>query len=232
MNNNQEKLFRPKKVGIIGAGRFGKTLAETLYAQNIDIIVIDKDENMVKHFAQYDIHAVQGDGTTLDALKEAGFADCDIAIVSISESLEQSVLATLNCKELGIKKVISKAESDLQETVLYRIGANNVVFPDKERAYRLAKELAGNNGAIETLQITKGYSVAEIRVPHSIINKTLIEANVRQTYNVNVIAINRQLDNTHRDTKLIVATGAEVLMEDDTLVVFGADENIRKMTEE
>ncbi|MBO7222536.1 MAG: TrkA family potassium uptake protein [Kiritimatiellae bacterium] len=221
-----------KTVGIIGAGRFGRTLAETLIAQNIDVIVIDTDENAIKTLAQYNIHAVQGDGTNHEALKEAGFESCDIAVVSISESLENSILATLNCKQLGIYKVISKAETELQETVLYRIGADEVVFPDKERAYRLGRDLSGIRGAIESLRIAKDYSVNEIKVPHKLIGKTIIEANIRQTYNVNVIAIKRMLNNTNYDTELIIATGAEVLREDDSLIVFGSDKLIAEMSDD
>ena len=221
-----------KTVGIIGAGRFGKTLAETLYAQNIDVIIIDKDENAIKTLSQYNIHAVQGDGTNQAALKEAGFESCDIAVVSISESLESSILATLNCKQLGIYKVISKAESELQETVLYRIGADEVVFPDKERAYRLGRDLSGIRGAIESLQIANGYSVTEIMVPRKLVGKTIIEANIRQTYNVNVIAIKRMLDRTNHNNELIIATGAEVLNEDDSLIVFGSDQLIAKMSDD
>jgi trk system potassium uptake protein TrkA len=141
-------------------------------------------------------------------------------------------LATLNCKQLGIYKVISKAETELQETVLYRIGADEVVFPDKERAYRLGRDLSGIRGAIESLQIANGYSVTEIMVPRKLVGKTIIEANIRQTYNVNVIAIKRMLDRTNHNNELIIATGAEVLNEDDSLIVFGSDQLIAEMSDD
>ena len=218
-----------KKIGIVGGGRFGMTLAQSLAAKGVDVILVDSDWHVVQSLADTTIRAVHGDGSQPDVLREAGFADCDMAVVSISSSLECSTLATINCKDLGIRRVIAKASSDLQGRVLSKIGADIVVYPDRDRAFRLAKHIIAN-APIDLFEIAEGYSVGETSVPKSLVGKTLIEGNVRQAYGVTVLAIRRTTGDGKGPRETIITQGIERLQDGDILVVFGPDENLEKLS--
>ena len=218
-----------KKIGIVGGGRFGMTLAQSLAAKGVDVILVDSDWNVVQSLADTTIRAIHGDGSLPETLKEAGFADCDMAIVAISSSLECSTLATINCKDLGVRRVIAKASSDLQGRVLTKIGADIVVYPDRDRAFRLAKHIIAN-APIDLFEIAEGYSVGEISVPKSLVGKTLIEGNVRQVYGVTVLVIRRATGDGKGPRETIITQGVERLLDGDILVVFGPDENLEKLS--
>lgn len=216
------------KIGIIGGGRFGMTLAQSLAANNVDVTLVDRDWEVVQSLSDSTIRAVHGDGTNPEILRASGFADADVAVVAISSSLECSTLATINCKDLKIAKVIAKASSDLHGRVLERIGADIIVYPDRDRAYRLAKSLISRS-PIDLFEIAAGYSIAEISAPRSTIGKTLIEASVRQAYGITVLAIKRTTEGGKGPRQTIITTGKEILQDDDLLVVFGADESLGKL---
>ena len=218
-----------KKIGIVGGGRFGMALAQSLAAKGVDVILVDSDWHVVQSLADTTIRAVHGDGSQPDVLREAGFADCDMAVVAISSSLECSTLATINCKDLGVRRVIAKASSDLQGRVLTKIGADIVVYPDRDRAFRLAKHIIAN-APIDLFEIAEGYSVGEISVPKSLVGKTLIEGNVRQVYGVTVLAIRRATGDGKGPRETIITQGVERLLDGDILVVFGPDENLEKLS--
>ncbi|MGI5869134.1 MAG: potassium channel family protein [Kiritimatiellia bacterium] len=218
-----------KKIGIIGGGRFGMTLAQSLAEKAVDVTLVDNDWNVVESLAKTTIRAVHGDGSLPATLREAGFIDCDMAVVAISSSLECSTLATINCKDLGIRRVIAKAASDLHGRVLSKIGADIVVYPDRDRAFRLAKHIIAN-APIDIFEIAEGYSVGETSVPKSLVGKTVIEGNVRQTHGVTVLAIRRVKDDDTSQRKTIIIEGHEKLLEDDILVVFGSDASLEKLS--
>ena len=157
-------MAKTKKVGIVGGGRFGLTLAEALAANGIDVTLVDRDWNIVQGFADSPIRAIQGDATNPGVLRDAGFAECDIAVVAIGSAMEASTLATINCKDLKVPRVVAKASSAVHGRILSRIGADNVVYPDRDRAYRLAESILHRN-PIDFYAIADGYSVAEVAVP-------------------------------------------------------------------
>lgn len=217
--------MKKQKIGIVGGGRFGLTLAEALVSNGCDVTLVDKSWDIIQGLAESSIRAVQGDATVPGTLKDAGFADCDIAVVAIASSLEASTLATIACKDMKIPRVIAKAGSAVHGRVLSRIGADNVVYPDRDRAYRLAESILHRN-PIDFFEIAEGYSVAEISVPAQLVGKTLIEGNVRQTLGVTVLAIRRVADDAAKPRTPIIACGSETLREDDRLVVFGSDKSL------
>lgn len=219
------------KVGIVGGGRFGSTLAESLAANGVDVTLVDRDWNVVQSFAESPVRSIQGDATNPGVLRDAGFAECDIAVVAIGSSLEASTLATIHCKDLKIPRVISKASSTVHGRVLARIGADNVVYPDRDRAFRLAESILKRN-PIDFFEIADGYSVAEIGVPASLRGKSIIEANVRQTLGLTVLAVRRRTSDAARPRETVVATGREVLQTDDRLVVFGPDASLAELSGE
>jgi trk system potassium uptake protein TrkA len=218
-----------KRIGIIGSGRFGQALIESLAEKGADVLLLDTSQEKVQDAADFVAKAVQADATNARSLKEAGFADCDVVVVCIGNNMEGSIMATVNCKDLGIPTVVAKAVSDLHGKVLKRVGADIVVYPDRDRAQRLARALLSRS-PIDLFEIADGISVAEITPPAELVGKTLIKGNVRQQYGVTVLAIRREAEDPRLPRKVIVATGHEKILENDRLIVFGSDMKLDELS--
>ena len=131
-----------RRIGIIGGGRFGSSLAQALAERGVEVLLLDRDRNVVDHMAGIVAKAMEGDATEEGTLEAAGFRDCDMAVVAVSSDMECSIMATLALKEMKIPFIIAKAASDMQGKVLSRVGADRIV-PDKDMAARLAHHLVG-----------------------------------------------------------------------------------------
>lgn len=211
-----------KRIGIIGSGRFGQALIESLVEKGAEVLLIDESHERIQDYADYVTKAVQGDATSARTLKEAGFDACDVVVICIGNNMEGSIMATVNCKDLGVPTVVAKAVSDLHGKVLKRVGADIVVYPDRDRAQRLARSLLSRS-PIDLFEITDGVSVAEVVPPDDLVGKTLIEGCVRQNFGVTVLAIRRQAEDPRLPRKVIITTGDEKILKDDRLLVFGPD---------
>ena len=222
--------MKKTKVGIVGGGRFGMTLAQSLASNGVDVTLVDADWNVVQSLADSPIRALQGDATNPVVLRDADFGSCDIAGVAIGSQLEASTLATINCKDLKIPRVVAKAASAVHGRILARIGADNVVYPDRDRAYRLAESILHRN-PIDVFSIADGYAVAEVAVPPSLAGKSLAEGNVRQAYGITVLSVRRVSGDESRPRETIIPTGSEVLQADDRLVVFGSDKDLAPLAD-
>jgi len=214
-----------KRIGIIGAGRFGSNLAESLAERGAEVLLIDSDREIIQEFSEYVTKAVEGDVTNIRTLEDAGFQDCDVVVVAIGSNLEGSIMATVNCKELGVPTVVSKANSDLHGKILKRVGADVVVYPNRDRAQRLAKTLL-SKGTIDLFEISDGFSIAEIDVPETLRNKSLAEAEVRKNYGVTVLCVRRLAEDPAQPRVVIIPTPDEIIQPDDKLLVFGDDKQI------
>jgi trk system potassium uptake protein TrkA len=220
-----------KRIGIIGAGRFGQALTEGLAEKGAEVLLIDTNREVIQELSEYVTKAVEGDATNVRTLREAGFQDCDTVVVAIGGNLEGSIMATVNCKELGVPTVVAKATSDMHGKVLKRVGADIVVYPNRDRALRLARSLLARN-SIDLFEIADGISVAEIAVPDALCDKTLAETAVRQTYGVIILAIRRLADDPRLPRQVIIATGEERIQREDRLLVFGPDRKIDDLAQE
>ncbi len=220
-----------KRIGIIGAGRFGQALTESLAEKGVEILLIDEKREIVQELAEYVTKAVQGDAASPRALQEAGFHTCDVVVVAIGSNIEGSIMATVNCKELGVGTVVAKAVSDMHGKVLKRVGADIVVYPNRDRAYRLARSLLARS-PIDLFEIADGVSVAEIAPPAQLVGKTLVEAGVRQSFGVTVLAIRRLAEDARLPRRVILATGEERIEKEDRLLVFGPDKRIDEISHE
>ena len=223
-------MAKNRKIGIVGGGRFGLTLAEALAANGLDVTLVDRDWNVVQGLADSPIRAIQGDATNPGVLRDAGFEGCDIAVVAIGSAMEASTLATINCKDLKVPRVVAKAASAVHGRILARIGADNVVYPDRDRAYRLAESILHRN-PIDVFSIADGYSVAEVAVPPALAGKSLAEGNVRQAFGITVLSVRRVTGDATRPRETIIPTGSEVLRADDRLVVFGSDKDLAPLAD-
>ena len=179
-----------KQFVIIGLGRFGSSIAKTLYSLGNDVLAIDKDEDIVQEIADSVTHAVQLDATDENALRSLGIRNFDVAVVTIGDNIQSSIMATLLVKELGVKYIIAKGHSDLHAKVLYKIGADRVVLPEKDMGIRVAHNLVSAN-ILDYIELSDDYSVMEIQVLHEWAGKTLNELKLRSKYGINVMAIKR-----------------------------------------
>ena len=208
-----------KRVGIIGAGRFGLSLAESLVNANLEVVLIDRNRPAMQNASEF-ATALQGDATQPHVLEEAGFGECDLAVVAIGSNIEASMMVTANCKELGIPNVVAKATSELHGKILRRIGADSVIYPDRDSAHRLARAIANHN-VIDFLEVSDGYSIAEISVPSEAIGKSLAESDFRKTTGLSVLCVRRATDEPGKSRAVIIPQATDVLKADDKLIVFG-----------
>ncbi len=207
---------------VIGLGRFGTSVAETLYSLGNDVLAVDFDEDVVQNISDKVTHAVQVDANDENSLRALGIRNFDCAVISIGTNIQSSILATLLVKELGVKYVITKATNALHAKVLYKIGANRVVFPERDMGVRVAHNLVSSN-ILDYIELSPDYSIAEVVSPEEWNNKTLRELNIRAQYGINVMAIKRNND-------IDVSPSADNMIESgDIIVAIGSIEELNKL---
>lgn len=206
---------------VLGLGRFGASVARSLYEMGYEVMAVDSDEGLVQNAAPYATQAVQADATDEDALQALGIQNYDVAVVAIG-NVRDSVLITVLCKEAGIPQVVAKATDDLHAKVLRKVGADRVVFPERDMGMRVAKSLVTPN-ILDMMALTDGYQIAEVTAPEAWQGRTLAQVNVRRDYGLSILAI-------QRDGGLIASPGAEtVFVQQDVLLVLGKQESIAAM---
>lgn len=211
-----------KQFVVIGAGRFGQSVAIKLAEMGNEVMVVDSREEVIQHIADKVTYAVQADATDENAIKALGIRNFDVAIVTIGSNIQSSILITLMVKELGIKQVVAKAQNPQHAKVLYKIGADRVVFPEKEMGIKIAKSLVTSN-VLDLIDLANDYSILEIKMNPEWVGKSLIEINMRRLYSISVIAIKR-------DGALNINVSADyVLLKDDILVVMGHNKDLQKI---
>lgn len=217
-----------KRIGIVGAGRFGMALAESLANAGAEVVLIDRNRPAIQQAGEF-VTALQGDATQPHVLEEAGFGECDVVVVAIGSNMEASVMTTANCKELGIPNVVAKANSELHGKILKRIGADSVIYPDRDSAHRLAMSIANHN-VLDFYEVAEGYSIAEVSAPISIVGKTLAEADLRKKKNLTVLAIRRADEDPKKPRKVIIPQAEDKIEDGDRLILFGETKKLDSLT--
>jgi trk system potassium uptake protein TrkA len=215
---------------VIGLGRFGTAVALSLAEKKCDVIAIDKDESKVKSVADNVTVAIQLDAMDEKALREAGVQNVDVAIVSIGENVEASILVVMTLKELGVKKILAKAVNDLHGKVLSHIGVGDIIYPERDMAQRVAQNLIKPE-FLEHIELSPDYSIVELPAPDFILDKTIIATKLRADYGISIIAIKRYdvSNDTVKESWNINPAASEVIKKDDVLVVLGANSDIKKL---
>ncbi len=199
---------------VIGQGRFGSEASRQLYALGCEVLAMDTRGELVQQLSNEVTHAVVGDARDKEVLRALGAANFDCAIVAIGGSLADSVLATMNLKELGVPYLVCKAHDETHRQVLLKLGADRVVIPEQEQAVRLAKSLSSPN-VLDYIELSDEYGIIEVPAPKRWQEKSLRELNVRAKLGVNIIAIKR-------DKEINVSPAAGYLIrEGDIMVVLG-----------
>ena len=221
-----------KQFVVIGAGRFGSAVAVTLARKGKQVMVIDQDEQTVQRMSEIVTQAIQVDVTDPSSLANLDLGEMDVAVVGIGGNLEASILTTLQLKEMGVKTVVAKAKTNADKKILSRIGADRIVFPERDMGIRVANSLISPT-IFDYIQVSPGFGIVETRVPDAIQGQTLTEANIRSRFGIDIVAIRRrapQLDKKGesqlKDTMLIAPRADEVLGENDILVIIGEEGKI------
>lgn len=211
-----------KSFVIIGCGRFGASIAKTLYGLGNEVMVIDASQKVINEISEYVTVAVQANIMSEKVLQDIGIDNFDVAIISIGSNLESSVMATLIAKEMGIKKIVAKAHSEIHSRLLYKIGADRVVFPERDMGIKLAHSLASGN-ILDFIELSPEYNIIEVRAIREWENKSLAQLNLGSEYSINVMAI--------KDKKGIKVSpsGEDVIYKDDILVIMGRIKDITKI---
>ncbi|MCL9663591.1 TrkA family potassium uptake protein [Paenibacillus hunanensis] len=211
-----------KQYAIIGIGRFGSSIARTLSEMGFDVLAIDSDEHRVQEVSHIVTQAVVADSTDEEALRAIGLRNFDVVVVAIGEDIQSSILTTLILKEMEIPTVLVKAQNDLHAKVVQRIGADKVIFPERDMGVRVAHHLTSPN-VLDYIELSDDYSIVEMKASDSMVGRNLIELNIRARYRCNVMAIKR--DN-HMN---IAPAPEEQLQANDIVVIVGQKHDLIKL---
>ena len=199
---------------VIGLGKFGTEAAKRLCEFGCEVLAIDRKPELVQPVSNLVTQAVVGDARDKEVLRALGAKDFECAIVAIGDNLADSVLATMNLKELGVPYIVCKASDETHRQVLLKLGADRVVIPEQEHAHRLAKNLSSPN-VLDYIELSEEYGIIEIPAPKGWQGKSLKELNVRAKLGVNIIAVEKA-------GKINVSPAADYRIEsEDILVVLG-----------
>lgn len=210
---------------VIGLGRFGAEVSRRLCELGCEVLAIDSRNDLVQHIIPDVTHAAVADARDKDVLRALGARNFDCAIVAIGGSLGDSVLATMNCKEMGIPRVVCKAHDEIHRQVLMKLGADQVVIPEQENASRLARSLSSHN-VLDYIELSEDYGIVEVPTPKSWVGKSLKDLNVRAKLGLNILAVKH-------DGEINVSPGADYQVQsNDIMVVLGdtlALEKVQKL---
>ena len=185
------KHYKDRRYAVLGLGIFGSTIAKTLAGHGCEVIAVDQDIACVNRVADDVSSAVACDVREVSQLRAAGLEDVDVAIIAMGSHLEESVMAIINLKELGVKYLIAKAKNKRYKQIFESLGVDRVVRPEKEIGEQVARSVLGQN-IIDLVDLDDDHSIVELPVPSSWVNKSLIELDVRRRYQMNIIAIRSQ----------------------------------------
>ena len=216
-----------RQFAVIGLGRFGRAVCTTLHNLGYEVLAADTDERRVSEALtdQIAAHAVQLDTTQPSALKESGITEFDTVIVAIGNYVEESIITTLNLKEAGVKHVVAKASSEIHGKLLDRVGADHVVFPEHEMGCELARSLT-SPGILDRFEIDPDHSIAEIIVPQAFDQKTIIDLDLRNRYELTLLAVSQ--DN-QPDKFEINPSPVTRLKSGGLMVVIGSNQGLERL---
>ncbi|SCY80284.1 potassium channel family protein [Alkaliphilus peptidifermentans] len=211
-----------KQFVVVGCGRFGSSVAKTLFKMGNDVMAIDGNEEIIQNISDEVTHAVQADATDEHALRSLGIRNFDVAVITIGSDIQSSIMTTLIVKELGVKYVVAKAQNELHAKVLYKIGADRVVFPERDMGMRVAHNLVASN-ILDYIELAPDYSIVEISALEEWEEKTLLELNIRSRFGINIMAIK------HNNKINVSPTAKDIVHKGDILVVIGHKDDLRKI---
>lgn len=181
-------MSKNQSYAVFGLGRYGRAVASELVKSGAEVIAVDMDQDIINTMSSEIPYCKCADVTDPEVIRQLGIANVDVVIISMATDLEASVMATMLCKEIGVKTVITKCASEMNCKILSKVGADRVVFPEKESGVRMAKNLL-SAGFVDLVELSKDVAMIEMQVKPEWEGKSLLELNLRKRYAVNIVAI-------------------------------------------
>jgi trk system potassium uptake protein TrkA len=220
--------MKRQSFAVIGLGRFGSAVSRTLVEMGQDVIGIDASEANVQALAEVLPSVVQLDATDGRSLRAAGIKDVDVAVISIGENIEASLLVVMLVKEMGIPRIIAKAVTSLHGRILEKIGVDRVVFPEREMGTRLAHSLVVPN-VIDYIEVSRDFSIIDLPAPAEFVGKSLKELQIRPKYGLTLIAIKRHGAAGEPETTNVAPAADDVIQAGDVLSLLGANDRLGQL---
>ena len=213
-----------KRVVVVGLGIFGYNIAKDLFENGFEVIAIDKNKEVINRIRDFSTKAILADATDKELLEMIGIQPDDTVIVSFGEDLAASTLLTLHLKEMHVKNIIVKAPNDDHKRILEKVGANEVIIPEKEMASKVAKGIISPN-VLDFLPVSEDFTICEVAPPAGFLGKTIADLRLRGKYHIEVIAIRDVLS----DKVQLVPRADFVIKDSDILIVIGKEQDIQKI---
>lgn len=220
------------KVAVIGLGKFGSTVAVNLGRKGVEVLAVDRRQQLFEAVADDVTVAVGFDATDIANLKAYDVAAMDVAVVAIGSHFESSVLITMHCKSLGVKNVVAKALNEMQESVLRQVGADQIIKPEEDMGARLAKHLV-TESVVDFVELPAGFSLRQVTVPSEWDGQSLADLNLLGRKRLNLVQIHRRVPPEEEGaepgtTTIPLPAGAEILHTGDVIDVIGPDRELDK----
>ena len=213
-----------KRVIVVGLGIFGFNIAKELYQKGLEVIAIDKNKEIIQKIKDFSTKAILADGTEKEVMESIGVQEDDVVIISFGEDLAASTLITLHLKELKVKNIIVKAPNEDHKRILEKVGATEVIIPEKEMASKVARSLLSPN-VIDYLPVSGDYTICELAPPASFLGKSIGDLHLRKKHHIEVIAVRDVLS----DKIQMVPQANFVIKDSDVMVVIGKEQDIQKI---
>ena len=212
------------RVIVIGLGIFGFNIAKDLFENGMEVIAIDKKKEVIQKIKDFSTKAILADATDKEVMESIGIQEDDVVIVSFGEDLAASALTTLHLKEMKVNDIVVKAPNEDHKHILEKVGATEVIIPEKEMANKVAKSLVSPN-VLDYIPLSEGYTICEIVPPAGFFGKTIGDLHLRSKYHIEVIAVREMIPDRLR----MVPRADFVIKDSDVLVVIGKEEDIQKI---
>jgi len=213
-----------QRVVVIGLGIFGFNIVRDLYTGGFEVIAVDKNKDAVQRVRDCSTKAIQADGTDKEIMEAIGIQEDDVVIISFGEDLAAATLITLHLKQMKVRTIIVKAPNEEHKLILEKIGATEVMIPEKEIAHKVAKSLISPN-VLDYLPLSDDYMISEMAPPNSFLGKSIAQLQLRSRYHIEVIAIRDIVSD-----KITMVPGADFVIKDgDVLVILGKEKDIQQI---
>jgi trk system potassium uptake protein TrkA len=213
--------MKKQQYAVIGLGRFGSSLAKELVKLGYEVLGIDKDEEAVEEMSGVLTHVIVADSTDEEVLRSIGIRNFDCAVVAIGDDIQSSILTAILLKDIGVKTVVAKALSELHGKVLQKIGADRVIFPERDMGIRVAHQLVSPN-LLDFIELSKDYTIVELSVPKKLSGSSIKELDPRAKYGCSVVAINK------KSGVIIAPSASDTVEERDIMVIIGTNHQIEE----
>lgn len=221
--------MRMQQAAVIGLGNFGSSVAQHLATKGCQVVCVDQDMEKVQAMKDFVLHAVQADATDESALRAIGISEVDVAVISLGDNREASILTAMILQDLGVKEIVVKVVSDLHARVLKRLGVSRVVFPEKDMGRRVAEKLVAPR-ILEHLELSEEYGIEEVVPPEEFVNETIGDLKLRTRFGVSVLAIRRQKA-AGKEEVMVNPTRDDRILPGDLLIVIGHEADLEKLRE-